>query len=208
MAHAVGGGTPSDVAPPGGPPARLVLQGRVPRRLETRRTVLEVPRAEHAPAFAAGVLASMPALLYVDWHPTLPGWAERFCADDARCVDEGRDLAWHVFARDDGGWLGRIDVHTIDTDARRGEIGYVGHAARSGQGLMREAVMAVLQACWELGFQRIEAMSDARNLRALRFAEAAGLQREGLLRRHERDPQGRWCDVVILAALNPLHAAD
>ena len=38
---------------------------------------------------------------------------------------------------------------------------------------------------------------------ALRFAEQVGLQREGLLRRHERDPQGRWCDIVILAALNP-----
>ena len=186
------------------PMAPLRLQGRAPRRLETPRTVLEVPRPEHAPAFLDGVLASLPALLYVDWHPHLPGWAERFCADDARCFDEGRDLAWHVFARDDAGWVGRIDVHTIDAGARRGEIGYVGHAARSGQGLMREAVAAVLQACWALGFQRIEAMSDARNARALRFAESAGLQREGLLRRHERDPQGRWCDVVILSALNPV----
>lgn len=181
----------------------LQLAGRAPRRIDTARTVLEVPTAAHAEVFAAGVLASMPALLYVDWHPQRDGWAQRFCADDARCFDEGRDLAWHVFARDDGGWVGRIDVHTIDPDACRGEIGYVGHAARSGQGLMREAVVAVLQACWALGFQRIEAMSDARNARALRFAEQAGLQREGLLRRHERDPQGRWCDVVILSALNP-----
>lgn len=179
---------------------------RAPRRIETARTVLDVPCAAHAEAFAAGVLASMPALLYVDWHPEREGWAQRFCDADARCFDEGSDLAWHVFARDDGGWVGRIDVHTIDTEACRGEIGYVGHAARSGQGLMREAVMAVLQTCWGLGFQRIEAMSDARNARALGFAEQAGLQREGLLRRHERDPQGRWCDVVILSALNPLPA--
>lgn len=186
----------------------LELRGRAPRSLQTARTVLEVPRPEHAAAFAAGVSASLPALLYVDWHPDRPHWAERFCADDARCFDEGRDLAWHVFARDDGGWVGRIDVHTIDADARRGEIGYVGHAARSGQGLMHEAVAAVLQACWALGFQRIEAMSDARNARALRFAERLGLQREGLLRRHERDPQGRWCDIVILAALNPAPPPD
>jgi ribosomal-protein-alanine N-acetyltransferase len=185
-----------------GPPP-LTLGGRAPRRLQTARTRLEVPRPEHAEAFAAGVLASMPALLFVDWHPVRARWAERFCADDARCFDAGRDLAWHVFARDDGGWVGRIDVHTIDPEACRGEIGYVGHAARSGQGLMREAVRAVLRACWALGFQRIEAMSDARNTRALRFAQAVGLQREGLLRRHERDPQGRWCDVVIMAALNP-----
>lgn len=174
-----------------------------PRRIDGGRVWLEVPRAEHAAAFGAGVLASMPALLYVDWRARSPDWAERFCADDARCFEEGRDLAWHVFARDDDGWVGRIDVHTIDRDARRGEIGYVGHLHRSGQGLMREAAMAVLQACWDLGFQRIEALSDARNGRALRFAEGIGLQREGVLRRHERDPQGRWCDMVILAALHP-----
>ncbi len=174
-----------------------------PRHIETPRLRLEVPRAEHAPAFAAGVLASMPVLLFVDWRARSPDWAERFCADDARCFDEGRDLAWHVFARDDDGWVGRIDVHTIHRADHRGEIGYVGHVARSGQGLMREAALAVLQACWRLGFQRIEAMSDARNTRALRFADSLGLEREGLLRRHERDPQGRWCDVVILAALNP-----
>jgi RimJ/RimL family protein N-acetyltransferase len=174
-----------------------------PRRLEAPRVALEVPRPDHAAAFSAGVLASMPALLYVDWRARTPDWAERFCADDARCFDEGRDLAWHVFARDDGGWVGRIDVHTISRADHRGEIGYVGHAARSGQGLMREAALAVLQACWALGFQRIEAMSDARNARALRFAQGLGLQHEGVLRRHERDPQGRWCDVVILAALNP-----
>lgn len=183
--------------------ARLDLAA-APRRLETARAVLEVPRPEHAPAFAAGVLASMPALLYVDWRARTPDWAERFCADDARCFDEGRDLAWHVFARDDGGWVGRIDVHTISHDDCRGEIGYVGHVARSGQGLMREAALAVLHACWALGFQRIEAMSDARNARALHFAQCLGLAREGLLRRHERDPQGRWCDVVILSALNPM----
>ena len=180
--------------------------GAAPRRIETARVVLEVPRAEHAPAFAAGVLATMPALLYVDWRARTPDWAERFCAEDARCFDAGQDLAWHVFTRADGAWVGRIDVHTIAHADCRGEIGYVGHVAHSGQGLMREAALAVLQACWRLGFQRIEAMSDARNARALHFAASLGLQREGLLRRHERDPQGRWCDVVILAALNPAAA--
>lgn len=175
----------------------------VPARLDGERVWLEVPRTEHAAAFLGGVLASMPALLYVAWRPDGLAWAERFCADDARCVAEGRDLAWHVFARDDGGWAGRIDVHTLDRDALRGEIGYVGHAARAGQGLMREAVGLVIAACWQMGFQRIEAMSDARNTRALRFAEACGLQFEGVLHRHERDPQGALCDMAVYAALNP-----
>lgn len=176
-----------------------------PSRLDGARVVLEVPRPEHAEAFAAGVLASMPELLYVIWsqRPVGLDWARRFCEDDARCTAAGQDLAFHVFARADGGWIGRIDVHTIDFDAARGEIGYVGHSQRAGQGLMREAALMVIDLCFQLGFVRIEAMSDARNTRALRFAEALGMQREGLLRRHERDPQGAPCDMVLYAILNP-----
>lgn len=176
-----------------------------PAALETTHLRLESPRSAHAPAFAEGVAASMASLAYVSWgvRPRDLAWAQRFCDDDARCVAEGRDLAFHAFARDDGGWVGRIDVHSVDFDACRGEIGYVGDLRRAGRGLMREAALAVIDLCWRLGFERIEAMSDARNARALHFAETLGLQREGLLRRHERDGHGELCDMVLYAVINP-----
>jgi RimJ/RimL family protein N-acetyltransferase len=181
-----------------------------PTVLHGPRVRLETPRSEHAEAFAAGVLASMPELLYVVWsqRPVGTEWARHFCEDDARCTAAGQDLAFHVFALADGGWVGRIDVHSIDFDAARGEIGYVGHSQRSSQGLMREAALLVIELCFALGFERIEAMSDARNARALRFAEGLGLQREGLLRRHERDPQGALCDMVLYAILRSRSAAE
>jgi RimJ/RimL family protein N-acetyltransferase len=171
--------------------------------LLTDRTRLEVPRTEHAEAFSAGVLASAQALQYVDWGPKRDvEWARRFCEGDARSVAAGEDLVFHVFARAEGTWIGRIDVHTIAFPDARGEIGYVGDARHAGRGLMREATLAVIGLCFELGFQRIEAMSDVRNARALRFAEALGMQYEGTLRRHERDPQGRLCDQALYAILN------
>jgi len=68
---------------------------------------------------------------------------------------------------------------------------------------MREAALAVVSLCFGLGFERIEAKSDARNARALHFAESLGMQREGLLRRHERDPQGAFCDMVLYAVVRP-----
>ena len=46
-------------------------------------------------------------------------------------------------------------------------------------------------------------MSDARNKRALHFAAAVGLRQEGLLLRHERDPQGEFCDMALFAILHP-----
>ncbi|MBC8057229.1 MAG: GNAT family N-acetyltransferase [Rhizobiales bacterium] len=174
-----------------------------PATLLAPRVRLEIPRPEHAAAFCEGVAASMPALTYVAWSLRLRdlAWALRFCQDDARSAAAGEDLAFHVFEIEGDGWVGRIDVHTIDFAAARGEVGYVGNARCAGRGLMREAVLAVIDLCFRLGFERIEAMSDARNMRALHFAESLGMAREGLLRRHERDPQGEFCDMVLYATL-------
>jgi RimJ/RimL family protein N-acetyltransferase len=174
-----------------------------PRVLGTPRLRLEAAAPRHAAAFAEGVAHTLPALDFVSWcrAPCDLHWAERFCESDARCIDAGEDLAFHAFTQAGGHWVGRIDVHSIDFSVPRGEIGYVGHLRLTGQGLMREAVLAVIGLCWQLGFERIEALSDARNARALHFAETLGLQREGVLRHHDRDPSGALCDEVIYAAV-------
>jgi RimJ/RimL family protein N-acetyltransferase len=183
--------------------ARIDLKP-APKLLLTERLRLEAPRVEHAEAFAGGVQASMHTLAYVVWglKPRDVEWARRFCEGDALSVAAGEDLVFHAFARADSAWVGRIDVHTIAFEHARGEIGYVGDARCAGRGLMREGALAVIQLCFDLGFQRIEALSDVRNTRALHFAEALGMQREGTLRRHERDPQGRMCDQALYAMLN------
>lgn len=177
-----------------------------PQTLHSPRLRLEAPAQHHAAAFSAGVQASRDALGFVGWgrRPCDLAWAQGFCQRDADSRAAGLDLAFHAFTLDTGDWVGRIDVHSIDFDAARGEIGYVGDVRLSGRGLMREAVRTVITLCFDIGFERIEAMSDARNARALHFADSLGLlQREGVLRRHERDVDGLPCDMVLWAALNP-----
>jgi len=188
-----------------GPAVHTIDLTTAPLALHTPRLLLAAPAPAHAAAFAEGVAASQAALGFVAWgqRPRDLAWALRFCEDDASSRAAGLDLAFHVFARDGGAWVGRIDVHSVDFAAARGEIGYVGDVRHAGRGLMREAVAAVIHLCFDLGFERIEAMSDARNARALHFAETLGLQREGLLRRHERDGHGELCDMVLYAAINP-----
>ena len=130
-------------------------------------------------------------------------WAERFCEGDALWMADGEAVIFYAFERSSGAFVGRIDLHTLDLDACRAEIGYVGDSRLGGRGLMREATLAVVEFGFELGFERIEAMSDARNQRAVRFALGLGFEQEALLRRHERDPQGELCDMVLLARLRP-----
>ena len=182
---------------------RLDISG-APATLHTARLRLESPRPDaHAAAFAEGVAASMPSLAYVAWglRPRDVAWARRFCEDDARSRAAGEDLTFHVFELADHGWVGRIDVHSIDFGAARGEIGYVGDQRRAGRGLMREAVRAVMAMCFALGFERLEAMSEPRNRRALQFASSLGLKFEGVMRHHERDQYGELCDMALYAML-------
>jgi RimJ/RimL family protein N-acetyltransferase len=181
-------------------PVKYLDLAAAPKSLSTEHVLLESARSDHAAAFAEGVAASMSNLTYVEWKGGAE-WAAEFSEHDERNVAAGKYLVFHVFEKADGGWVGRIDIHTIDFDACRGEIGYVGDQRRAGRGLMREAALAVIECCFALGFERIEAMSDSRNARALDFAVALGMQREGLLRRHERDPRGELCDMVLFARL-------
>jgi RimJ/RimL family protein N-acetyltransferase len=175
------------------------------RALQTPRLELRTPRVADAAAFVAAMNASLAEWRFVEFAqaPRDLTWAERFCEGDVQWVADGEALIFNVFERASGTFVGRIDLHTLDLPSCRAEMGYVGDARLAGRGLMREAALAVIEFAFGLGFERIEAMSDVRNERAVRFALGLGFEREGLLRRHERDPWGELCDMVLLARLKP-----
>ncbi|MFZ5549950.1 MAG: GNAT family N-acetyltransferase [Pseudomonadota bacterium] len=174
-----------------------------PRRIETARLVLEAPSREHAAAVHESVNASLPTLGFIAWaqSPWTLERAQSFCERGLALVDEGDCLIFNVFRGDDRAFVGRIDLHTFDFEVPRAEIGYVGDARQAGQGLMREAVLAVVAFGFQLGLVRIEAISEVGNERALHFAEhALGFTLEGRLHHRERDARGELCDQLMFAA--------
>ena len=176
-----------------------------PRELLTPRLRLESGRLAHAPALMAAINASLPDLHFIAWgqRPADLAWAEAFSLRGERYIDEGDCLIYNAFLLDDGDFVGRLDLHTFDLETPRAEIGYVADSRQAGRGLMREAALALVEVAFSLGFVRIEAISDARNARALRFAASLGFTREAVMRSHARDPQGGLCDEVLFALLRP-----
>jgi RimJ/RimL family protein N-acetyltransferase len=182
---------------------------RAPAELLTPRLRLQAPRSEHALPFVESVNASRDELGFVVWgdKPRDAAWGESFLRFDIDCVARGESLAYYAFERDGGAYVGRIDLHSWDFDAPRCEVGYVGDSRRAGRGLMREAVLALVDMAFALGVARVQALSEADNLRALHFAEhALGFHREGVLRNFERDARRRLGLQVIFAAYNPAAA--
>lgn len=176
---------------------------RAPRQLATQHLRLEVPRAAHAPLVRDSVNASLDALRFVRWaqRPFSDEDAQRFCEADAAQVARGDCLIYFAFERASGRFVGNLDLHSFDFSVPRCQIGYVGDTRLAGRGLMREGARAVLELAFGLGFERVEAWCDVRNVRSIEFAQGLGFDYEGLLRGCERDAQGQLCDQVVLAML-------
>ena len=180
-----------------------------PLQLSTPRLHLHAPRLEFGPLFVESLNLSLPGLTHIGWAQKARAteWGASFMQHGMALMAAGDCLIYHAFERDSGAdvgpYVGRIDLHSWDFEAPRCEVGYVGDVRTAGRGLMREAVLACVGLAFSLGAARVQALSEADNHRALRFAEQAlGFTREGVLRNFERDAQGRLGEQVMFAAYN------
>jgi len=90
----------------------------------------------------------------------------------------------------------------MDLANRRAEIGFMLNRDYWRQGLMYQALEAVITFAFDtLKLHRIEADTDPGNTGSLALLEKLGFEREGLFR--ERwFVNGKWDDSVMLALLN------
>jgi RimJ/RimL family protein N-acetyltransferase len=120
--------------------------------------------------------------------------AERGAADR----DAGRGMTLTIVSGSDV-CQGQVNIHHVDWDNARVELGiWVAPQAR-GRGLARAALRLV--ATWllrDLEFERVQLLTETDNDRLLQAALAAGFQREGVLRGFLLE-QGARVDVVVLS---------
>jgi ribosomal-protein-serine acetyltransferase len=107
-----------------------------------------------------------------------------FLEASARNWLEGSELPVVIAVRDNGRWrlAGSVSLR-ISGYSRSGEIGYWIDGGYEGQGLVSQAVAAVLdQAFGPLGLDRVSLHTDAANERSRALARRLGFAEEGLLR--------------------------
>lgn len=98
------------------------------------------------------------------------------------------------------GWTAYMD---IDAANERLEIGWTWY----GRAYWRSAVnteaklLLLTHAFEDLGMGRVQLKTDHLNLRSQAAIERIGAQREGVLRRHRRRPDGTWRDTVYFSIL-------
>ncbi|MCS7072435.1 MAG: GNAT family N-acetyltransferase [Anaerolinea sp.] len=112
-------------------------------------------------------------------------------------------LQWGITLHGDDRVIGICGLHDIRQDLRRSEVGYDLHRDYWRQGIMTEAMRAVIAFAFEqIDLNRLYAQTRADNLASIRLLEKLHFHREGTLRAHLRDRvSGCFIDQVIFGLL-------
>jgi RimJ/RimL family protein N-acetyltransferase len=141
------------------------------------------------------IRASDAAALF-EWHSdpvitrylSLPPWTQ---ADEAlkkiertlEAYDTGAHLNFIVEHAADAAPIGMAGLFHLHETSRRAEIGYMLARAHWGQGLMHEALVALVDYAFSaLDLNRLEADIDPRNQASAKSLERLGFRKEGHLR--------------------------
>jgi ribosomal-protein-alanine N-acetyltransferase len=183
--------------------------GDAPRRISTARLRLLAPDVALADA-VAGFHAVNRAHLERWEPPRMPGWGT--LADHEAALREGdeaflsgRALRWWLLGVDQPGRvIGNIHLSNIVYGCFQScHLGYAIAADREGQGLMTEALGAVIAAAFgpAINLHRLQAAVQADNPRSLALLARLGFVCEGLARDY-LFINGAWRDHRIFSLLN------
>jgi ribosomal-protein-alanine N-acetyltransferase len=100
-----------------------------------------------------------------------------------QCFESKQKIRWGIAKTGAKKIIGYCDYHVFDEANLIGEISFCLAKEHWGQGIMNEAIRAVVRFGFEkLQLNRIEARSMPQNIGSLKVLEKAGFQKEGLIR--------------------------
>ncbi|MCB0215294.1 MAG: GNAT family N-acetyltransferase [Caldilineae bacterium] len=153
--------------------------------LGTERLRLQALRADDAEALFA-IFADPEVMRYWSRPPMRElAEAEALVADATAAFAAGDSFRWGLRSDAEDRVIGTCSLFHLDAQNGRAEIGYALRRPSWGQGLMQEALRAVIGYAFDargLDLGRIEADLDPHNQASARLLERLGFAREGLLR--------------------------
>lgn len=110
---------------------------------------------------------------------------------------------WVITRKVDGRPIGSLGFYKWNPSVpHQAEMGYDLDREHWGQGLMTEAMTAVIDFGFErMRLSRIEVLIMPRNRRSMRLVRRLGFQREGVIRQRGFDEFGHPCDDVLFSLL-------
>jgi ribosomal-protein-alanine N-acetyltransferase len=112
-----------------------------------------------------------------------------------------RGIRWGIVMKGKSDLIGTCGLYDWNKASRRAEIGYDLNPACWGQGIMTEALRAILAYGFQqMNLNRVQAIIDSENPRSIRLVERLGFRKEGVLRERSYF-EGRFRDDVCFSLL-------
>ena len=154
-----------------------------PKPIDSRRLLVRLVDESDLPALLeVNASEEVTALLpYARWTSMADAeaWLQRMNGIQAT----GLALQFVVVSKSTGMAIGTCLLFRFEEGSDRAELGYVLGRAYWGQGLMHEALEALVGCAFDsIGLRRLEAEVDTRNRSSARLLQRLGFSKEGLLR--------------------------
>jgi [ribosomal protein S5]-alanine N-acetyltransferase len=186
----------------------LSFRRSTPPAIETSRLSLRLPEMGDHAAWAQ--LRRQGESFLRPWEPS---WSHDHLSRKAfrsrvywawRAREEGRALPLFLIRRADARMLGAITLDNIRRGpSQSGQVGYWIGQEFARQGLMTEALSAVVQHAFSvLDLSRVEAACLPENAASRALLDRCGFAYEGVARSYLQI-DGRWRDHVLYASLRP-----
>lgn len=179
------------------------MKHRGTHRLETERLILRRFVSEDADAMYQNWAADQEVTKYLTWPAHSNPDVSRFVIKDwVKSYSDEKYYQWAIVLKENGDEpIGSISAVHMDEDIAMVHIGYCIGKTWWHKGIMSEAMKAVMDFFFEeVGFNRIEARHDPRNLNSGKVMEKCGMKYEGTMRSADRNNQG-ICDACYYALL-------
>ena len=174
----------------------------IPRELSTRDLHLRPSKLSDAEAMFA-MLCDAESMKYWSSPPVAHlDDALKILGEDLESDAKGNSLCWAVTLKGHDEMIGKCILFQFSHSNHRAEIGFILNRSYWRQGLMYQALQAVIEfAFTTLKLHRIGADVDPENAGSLGVLEKLGFEREGLFR-DQWLLSGEWVDSVMLGLLN------
>lgn len=170
--------------------------------IETERLILRPFVMADAKAMFENWASDPEVTKYVTWSAHSSIEITRMVLGDWICSYASPDsYKWGIVLKGENKLIGNISVIHINENVDACEIGYCMGRNWWGCGIMTEALRAVIDHLFEnVGFNRISARHDPRNVGSGKVMQKAGMTYEGTLRQVYRNNMG-LCDASYYSIL-------
>lgn len=170
--------------------------------IETENLILRKFRIEDATDFYNNWASDKEVTKFLTWSPHP---SEEFTREYLEFLigeyNKDKNFNWAIVDKRKDMVIGNISVVRLNDYIEEAEIGYCLSRSYWGQGLMGEALKAVIKYLFdEVEANRITATHDVSNPNSGRVMEKVGMKKEGVLRQAGKSKKG-FCDVAVYSIL-------